>query len=59
MARKASADFNARVHDIFERVARGEPSPHRLSRTELKEALERVESERQAEQPTDRDPGQR
>lgn len=56
MARKASADFNTRVHDIFERISRGESSPHRLSRKELKDALEVVERDRQAEQPTDREP---
>ena len=49
MARKAETDFNTRVHDIFESISRGEPSPHRLSRQELVKALEAAERAKQAE----------
>lgn len=45
MVRKSETDFNTRVHDIFERISRGEPSPHRLSRQELVKALETAEQE--------------
>lgn len=61
MARKSEIDFNTRVHDIFERISRGEPSPHRLSRQELVKALEtaernrKVSSEREPDDQTDKD----
>jgi len=61
MVRKSETDFNTRVHDIFERISRGEPSPHRLSRQELIKALQtaerdqKVSSEREPDDQADKD----
>lgn len=53
MARRNSSDFNTRVHDVFERIGRGEPSPNRLNHEEMAAALQAVEQSRQITPPTD------